>query len=116
MWPHKDAIPHHTLETLDMTKNLKNYAAARVALKKLEAQLATEAKADPRLKRGHGRIKRLLALVDTAEAKYEIVHGRRQPSKAKAKVAKKAKAKAAEPAPKAVAAAARKRAVAKRSK
>lgn len=75
-----------------MTKNLKNYAAVRTALEKLEGQLKSESKLDPRLKRGHSRAQRLLSLLKVAEGKYEIIHGRKVPSKV-AKRAAKAKAK-----------------------
>lgn len=112
-----------------MTKNLKNYETARAALVKLQAQLAAEAKSDPRFARGKHRCDRLIAALDMAQTKYEIVHGRKVPAKvkqrkaAKAGVAKKiAKRKAREtaevielPVAKAATAAARKRAAVKRS-
>lgn len=81
-----------------MTKNLKNYAAVRTALDKLEAQIKAEAKLDPRLKRGHGRIQRMISNLKIAEAKYEIVHGRKVPKKVVAK-RKAAKSGGAKPAP-----------------
>jgi hypothetical protein len=71
-----------------MTKNLKNYEAARASLDKLEAQLKAESKLDPRLKRGHGRVVRLLALLKVAEGKYEVIHGRKVPAKVAKKIAK----------------------------
>lgn len=68
-----------------MSKNLKNYAAVRTALEKLASQLRDEAKSNPRLRRGHGRALRMLALLKVAEGKYEIVYGRRTPPKKSAK-------------------------------
>jgi len=73
-------LSHHNsvMEYNDMTKNLKNYAAVRSSLVRLEAQLKSETKSDPRLRRGHGRVVHLLALLDGAVDKYEIVHGRKR--------------------------------------
>lgn len=71
-----------------MTKNLKNYAVVRTALDKLEAQLKAESKLDPRLKRGHNRVVRMIALLKIAEGKYEVIHGRKVPAKVAKKVAK----------------------------
>lgn len=112
-----------------MTKNLKTFEAAKRALQILETQLATESKPDPRLKRSHKRVKRLLELLAVAESKYEIIHNRRVPTKvtertagaAKKAAPKKSAKKAASNvvelhAPKKAAAQARKRGSVKRSK
>jgi hypothetical protein len=64
-----------------VTKNLKNFEAARKAVTALAEQLNTEAKADPRLARTRKRCNRLIALVDMAQKKYEVVHGRKVPAK-----------------------------------
>jgi hypothetical protein len=71
--------------------NIKTYEAARTALTKLEAQVKSEAKSDPRLTRGAKRIGRLLAMLKIAQGKYELVHSRKVPAKL---AARKAKAKA----------------------
>lgn len=90
-----------------MTKNLKNFATASTALNALASQLASEAKADPRLARTKKRTERLVSALAMALKKYEVVHGRRVPAKiadrkagakktvVKKKPVKKAKAKKA---------------------
>jgi hypothetical protein len=67
--------------------NLKTYEAVRTVLVKLEDQLKVEAKADPRLKRGLGRITNMLKRLETAQAKYVIIHNRKVPAKVAAKKA-----------------------------
>jgi len=64
-----------------MTKNLKNFAAASTALHRLADQLNAEAKADPRLARTKKRANRLIAALEMAQKKYEVVHGRKVPAK-----------------------------------
>ena len=91
-----------------MTKNTKAFATATTALNALQAQMNTEAKADPRFSRAKKRAERLVSGLSMMLKKYEIVHGRKVPTKiaerkagAKKtvkKVAKKtAKKKAAKP-------------------
>lgn len=74
-----------------MSANVKNYEAARTVLVKLEGQIKSEAKLDPRLSRGAKRIGRLLNNLKIAQAKYELVHSRKVPAKLAARKAKVAK-------------------------
>lgn len=64
-----------------MTKNIKNFTAARIYLLRLSDQMNAEAKADPRLSRTKTRCNRLIAALDMALKKYEVVHGRKVPAK-----------------------------------
>jgi hypothetical protein len=83
-----------------VTKNSKTFTAARVLLVRLADQLNAEAKADPRLAKTRTRCNKLVAALDMALKKYEVVHGRKVPAKIKErkagvpkKVAKKRVAK-----------------------
>jgi len=78
-----------------MPQNLKNYEAAHTVLVRLEDQLKAEVKADPRLKRGLGRITNMLKRLETAQAKYIIIHGRKVPAKVAARAVPKAAPKKA---------------------
>jgi hypothetical protein len=70
-----------------MTKNLKNFEAARKCIVALKAQVDAEFKADPRFKRGAARGANLLRILDIMQERYEVVHGRKVPAKVQAKKA-----------------------------